>query len=1096
MQRVALSAPEVLSFDTLLAEASKRSHNFEWVGAADLLAEALEKLDPTKRALETGRISELLAKAHFNAAFQSKRRDEFRQKMQLAEAAYWRACAAYETAGSGALATVSRARGLFASFWLEGKTVDKSILLKCLELSEEAAGIFERNGETQHLAETHKDVLTYLLQQFWLCSEWKELNGTLEKGIEQGKKAIAEFSALHQDENLLESLNQTVEFLTFVAFFASEQGRFREREKYAETLVAQAAEISKRIGSSYGDSIAHETAARVEHFFKGSRTKALEFFEAAITSAERVQDSHRTGRLLSEAAIDAFWMAVQAEDIEERRALFERAALLSSRATKSLELSSHLSLLAYSYSWRAECETYLGVSVENEVERKKERLQKSIAISRTGLEISQGIGPVWGLGHSLSKALYFLSVLTTDMDEKRQLLGEALPIREAIVKRIEKLEPQSWDNGVMRNYLALIKAELSKIEKNPQTRIELLKGATSQMQRCVDLCTIWSVTPDNKSALAEYMEWYGDILLQLHELEPDDQTSKRALRVYEDTINIVIEAGLVGPIGPIRWKIAKTQDARGNYELASDTFKRAAEDYRAAAAKIPGLASAFMQIASYMDAWAFIEGARVRHDAEQYSLASENYAKAASSLETTEHWKHLSRHYLACSMLEAGEALSRQERPEEAVESLSAAEKSFRGTALDLQHHLKGRIATEEGRELTHWIEVAEGREKYSRGRRDLEEARVHDRKGDEEESSRKYLSASVTFQGLLEEAPNPQTKSELQTLALFCEAWAKMKEAEVKASPELYSNASESFIKARGVANSKKSQLQALANAAICKALVSGTKFRLTQDTNLYSEIKKQMQAALEYYQQAGFDIAANWTRASQRLFDALTYLANAETEIDSKKKTAFYHLAEKYLDLAAKLYGDSGYPRRRDEALKHLTRVREDRELLLSPVEVLAENPAISGASVSPVSLVRDKAEGLERFEAANVVGNMTISEKDLGVGSDLTLELEMANVGKTAATLMKLENIAPEGLTIDRSKIPHRIEDNYLDMKGRRLEYLKTHEVKISMKAVRKGTFELRPRILFVDEKGNYRSYDFEPTALTVRELGISGWLRGPK
>jgi hypothetical protein len=66
----------------------------------------------------------------------------------------------------------------------------------------------------------------------------------------------------------------------------------------------------------------------------------------------------------------------------------------------------------------------------------------------------------------------------------------------------------------------------------------------------------------------------------------------------------------------------------------------------------------------------------------------------------------------------------------------------------------------------------------------------------------------------------------------------------------------------------------------------------------------------------------------------------------------------------------------------------------------------------------------------------------------------------------------------------------------MKGKRLEYLKTHEVKISMKAIRKGTFELRPRILFIDEKGNYRSYDFEPTALTVRELGISGWLRGPK
>src|SRR3989442_4206623 len=209
--KAVLPAPEVLSYDTLLAEASKKSGKYEWLGSADLLAQALENLDPTKGALETGRITELLAKARFNAAFQSKSRDEFRQKMQLAEAAYRRACAAYETAGSGALATVSRARGLFASFWLEGKTVDKSILLECLELSEEAARVFERNGETQHLAETHKDVLTYLLQQFWLCSEWKELNGTLEKGIKQGEKAIAEFSALHQDESLLESLNQTVE---------------------------------------------------------------------------------------------------------------------------------------------------------------------------------------------------------------------------------------------------------------------------------------------------------------------------------------------------------------------------------------------------------------------------------------------------------------------------------------------------------------------------------------------------------------------------------------------------------------------------------------------------------------------------------------------------------------------------------------------------------------------------------------------------------------------------------------------------------------------------------------------------------------------
>ncbi len=124
------------------------------------------------------------------------------------------------------------------------------------------------------------------------------------------------------------------------------------------------------------------------------------------------------------------------------------------------------------------------------------------------------------------------------------------------------------------------------------------------------------------------------------------------------------------------------------------------------------------------------------------------------------------------------------------------------------------------------------------------------------------------------------------------------------------------------------------------------------------------------------------------------------------------------------------------------------------------------------------------------------MSLRQKEAGVGSDITLELEIANVGKTAATLMKLENVVPEGLEISREGTTHRLEDNYIDMRGKRLEYLKTHELKISLKAVQKGAFEIRPRILFVDEKGSYRSYEFEPTALTVRELGIAGWLKGPK
>ena len=115
---------------------------------------------------------------------------------------------------------------------------------------------------------------------------------------------------------------------------------------------------------------------------------------------------------------------------------------------------------------------------------------------------------------------------------------------------------------------------------------------------------------------------------------------------------------------------------------------------------------------------------------------------------------------------------------------------------------------------------------------------------------------------------------------------------------------------------------------------------------------------------------------------------------------------------------------------------------------------------------------------------------------MGSDLIVELEVANVGKATARLVKLENIGAEGVQVDGRRMPRQVKGDFVDMKGEKLEYMGTHEIKIPMKAVRAGVFQLRPRIMFVDEKGNYRSYDFEPVSVTVRELGISGWLRGPK
>ncbi len=153
------------------------------------------------------------------------------------------------------------------------------------------------------------------------------------------------------------------------------------------------------------------------------------------------------------------------------------------------------------------------------------------------------------------------------------------------------------------------------------------------------------------------------------------------------------------------------------------------------------------------------------------------------------------------------------------------------------------------------------------------------------------------------------------------------------------------------------------------------------------------------------------------------------------------------------------------------------------------------MSDVAVAAISLTRDKATGLERFEGANVVGSMTVSEKEVHAGEDLTLDLEIANMGKAAASLIRIESVGAKGIEPAKEKTPYHIEDNAINMRGKRLEYLKTHQIKIILQARRKGAYEIRPRIVFVDEKGNQGSYEFEAATVTVRELGVLGWIKGP-
>jgi hypothetical protein len=643
--------------------------------------------------------------------------------------------------------------------------------------------------------------------------------------------------------------------------------------------------------------------------------------------------------------------------------------------------------------------------------------------------------------------------------------------------------------------MAMVLAELARTESDSTNKTRLFQQAISNMHECVEICTRWASNMGLLRVLAYYEESYGDILVDYHDLTNSKETVEKAVSAYQEAAKHLTKSNQTGMIGNLDWKVAKLYDKAGSYRLSSAAFEKAAKNYQVVAGKISSSARVFNELSSYMESWSLIEQARLHHVDEDYALAADNYARAVEMLKSTGDWNFLAQHYEACSLMEQAEALSRSENQLEAANTFGIALEKLGEAQQNLQFKLRSVASAAEESETKPLLRINQTHKQYCQARVLVEEAKILDKNGEETASGDKYRSAHEAFRQLQESTSQEQAKNEFRTMALFCNAWGKMKQAETELSSELYAEATESFRTASVSAVKGKARVLALANASICEALRLGTLFQLTHDAQLYSDVKKQLEVAASDYEKVGFNNASHWTRATQRFFDALIYLADAESERNAKKKSEFYHLAEKTLAFSARLYEEAGYPLKAQAALKQMNRAREQKEIL-TPVEVLTESPSFSRVPNSTFSTIDHQAIGLQRFETANVVGTAAVERQEVAAGSRFDLALEMVNCGKTIARLLRLENMTMEGLQVDMTKSIQGFENGVIDLKGRRLDQSKTFKMTIPLRSVRKGSYKLSPRIYYVDEMGQSRSYNFDPQTITVRELGISGWLKGPK
>jgi hypothetical protein len=381
-------------------------------------------------------------------------------------------------------------------------------------------------------------------------------------------------------------------------------------------------------------------------------------------------------------------------------------------------------------------------------------------------------------------------------------------------------------------------------------------------------------------------------------------------------------------------------------------------------------------------------------------------------------------------------------------------------------------------------VKAAAVRKKYCDSRVWLEEAKDLEKKGQGHLCSEKYGKAAAMLQDIQSMVETDQDKKEIELILTLTRAWQAMCKADAEESSDSYSQASTLFEKAKELSSGEKAKLMAMGHSRFCKALEAGTRFTDSGDSTYHAAAAQHLESAANYYLKAGLESASIFANASKLLFDGYVYMGDAGKEKDQARRAKLYAMAEKVLLASASAYSDAGYPGKKDHLEKLLVKVKRDKELAVSLTDMFTAPDIVSTtmAFSSPMS-THETAVGLDRFEHADVQATLITGPESLPVGENFSLAVELVNAGRGPAQLIKLQNPIPEGFTLMEEPEGYRMEDSYLNLRGKRLDPLKTEEIKLVLKSMSRGQFDLRPRVLYLDESGRYKSHEPEPMKLTV-------------
>jgi hypothetical protein len=1099
---------EALSVEDILHQAEHLEKEYEWLRAADSYERTLGLL-PQDDFSGKGETFERLGYAFHRAAFQAETNEEFRQRLRQAVAAYEKAKEHYqkliEPKKKGIVFRCD-AMNAYIGYWLAHEASEKRRLVsECWALTKASLKSLSESGLGLEYGKTYNRLSSSALLSY--CLEWnyQARKGIMKEAMEHGEAAIQFLARTDETNELARAYAKTSFCLSLLAYYFVD---LDERD----SVVRKAQQYWSKAKATCEDSAGPEMLSPVQcaHdlLWGEASEEALTSINRALENSRKAKDRFLIGSALDWLAYHTGWTVYSTDDPDEFVEVRRKVIQYAEEAKRQYSTVSFISPRADAF-WieviHAEPSLF-ELRFETDSQKKRSLYEKALDTVKGVQKLAESSGyqtSVWWVQRYLGLLFRSLAGCETNSELKKGVLEESFQHGVEALKLLEQMEPLGcWDRGVHHAWLASVKWDLAWLSEDSEVQRKMVEEALAEQENALKLLMRYMEYQPEKRLVAfgvigSWQYEMGRWLSRLHGLTHNSEHLKRAAEVFNEAADSFHKTRITSRVAECHWKAAQAYDGLSQRMKSAESFSLASNNFRSAVEKVPQLKGLYEQHAVYMEAWSEIEKARHFHERQEYGLAREHFEKAADLHKPLKQWGYLASNYSAWANVECAEDLSRNERCEEAIQAFEQALKLFDETKESIQNELNKIEDSDEKQMATGMMKASDLRCEYCTARIALEEARILDKKGDHYSSSEKYGSAAETFVRIGQKQESEQEKREIHFIATLSHAWQKMTLAEAEASPALYAEASDVFEKSRDCTPNEKTKMLVLGHSRFCKALEAGTRFADTRDQALHDLAVQHLASASNYYIKADLQTASEYAKATKLLFDAYLYTDNAEREADPEKKAKLYVMIERILQTSAGSYTKAKHPEKREQMLKLLEKAKEEQELAASMTEAL-HGPSIVSATTAFASPTptKEQAVGSERFEHADVQANLIVRRKEVKVGEPLSLMMELVNAGKAPATLIKVNEVIPEGFELGEKPETYRVEDSYIDMKGKRLGFLKTVELGWALKPKTQGTFALKPTVLYIDENGSYKTHEIEPVTVTVKELGIKGWLKGER